>query len=75
LDEEMMEADASKILEKDEELREKTKPFVFSAPERKSFVVAVLFKDENVSILDLDEKKLLHLVETFKKPDILNYMQ
>lgn len=74
LDEEMLEANLSKILEEDEALREKIKPFVFSAPERKTYVVAIKFKNDHISVLELDEKKLFCLVETFKKPDILNYM-
>lgn len=74
LDEEMMESNASKILEEEEDLREQISSFVFSAPEKGTYVVAIKFKDERVSILELDEKKLLQFIETFQKPDILNYL-
>jgi len=72
--EETLEFDTSKILADCQELKEEIKPYIEPAKERDLLIVAVKFKNGNISVMELNEKMLMILVNALQPHPLTRFI-
>lgn len=74
IDAEVLECNSSSILSGNEDLKKEVEQYIANEKQDDSIIAAVKFKDGKISILEIDEKRLMFLINALKPHPLTQFI-
>lgn len=74
IDQEIIESNSSEILYQNEDLKQEVGKYITDAKQEGSVIAAVKFKDGKISVLEIDEKKLVFLINALRPHPLTQFI-